>query len=158
METYPVDIDPRQLVRWVRAECETAPAAFRVSASRRREVREIAARSETHFGDQEREDLTEIATIATLDIAPVDASDGWLLSVVVEDEAGPRVSDGDTGGEEGQQIDVGTFDNEFIRTGRGIANVMAEVEGPVARARVTRLLHTIEKNQHKRHHGSSKQA
>lgn len=156
METYLVDIDPQQIVRWVKTECDAAPSIFKITASRRMEVREIPVRRETHFGDQEREDLTEIATIATLEIAPVNAGDGWLLSVVVEDEAGPRVSDGETGGEGGQQIDLGTFYNEFIRTGRGIANVTAQVESPVGRARVTRLLHMIEKNLHKQRPGSPK--
>jgi len=155
MQSYPVDIDPQQLVRWVKTEYASAPSTFRVTASRRREVREIPDRPETHFGDQEREDLSEIATIATLEIAPLNASDGWLLSVVVEDEAGPRALDGDTGGEIDQQIDVGTFYNEFICTERGVANVIAEVESPMAKARVTRLIQMIEKNLHK-HRGSSK--
>jgi hypothetical protein len=155
MQSYPLDIDPRQLVRWIKAEYAAVPSTFRVTAARTREVREIPARRETHLGDQEREDLTEIATIATLEIAPINASDGWLLRVVVEDEAGPRVSDGDEGSEGEQRIDVGTFYNEFIRTERGVANVIAEVEGPVAKARVTRLIHMIEKNLHK-HRGSSK--
>ncbi len=158
METYPVDIDPQQLVRWVKAEHEASPATLRVAASRSREVREIPARRETHFGDQEREDLTEVATVATLEIAPARTSDGWRINLVVEDEAGPRVSDWDGSGEEGRSIDIGTFYNEFIRPGRGIANVTAEVEGPVARARVTRIIHAIEKNLHRQQRGSSKRA
>jgi hypothetical protein len=43
-----------------------------------------------HLGDQEREDLTEIATIGTLEIAPVEPGKGWLLTVLVEDESGAR--------------------------------------------------------------------
>ena len=148
MEAYPVDIDPGQVARWVRAECEVAPSAFRVSARRRREVREIPVRPETHLDDAEREDLTEIATIATLDIAPVHASDGWLLSVIVEDEIGPRVSNGGPGGEAEQQIDLGTFYKEFIRPGRGSANVVAEVENFEAKEYLTRLINAIETNRH----------
>jgi hypothetical protein len=80
MQTYPVDIDPGQVARWLKAECEVAPSTFKISARRRQEAREIPVRAETHLGDEEREDLTEIATIATLEIAPVHAGDGWLLS------------------------------------------------------------------------------
>ena len=148
MEAYPVDIDPGQVARWVRAECEVAPSAFRVSARRRREVREIPVRPETHLDDAEREDLTEIATIATLEIAPVHASDGWLLSVIVEDEIGPRVSNGGPGGEAEQQIDLGTFYKEFIRPGRGSANVIAEAETPAAKEHLTSLIEAIETNSH----------
>jgi len=148
METYPVDIDPEQVARWIKAECEVAPSAFKIAARRRREVREIPVRAETHLGDAEREDLTEIATIATLEIAPVHASDGWLLSVVVEDEIGPHLSDAGADIEPEQKIDLGTFYKEFIRPGRGNANVIAEVEDPAAKAHLARLIKAIETNRH----------
>jgi hypothetical protein len=148
METYPIDADPEQVGRWLKAECEAMPSAFRIAARRTREVREIPIRRENHLGDQEREDLSEVATVATLEFAPVRASDGWLLRIVVEDEVGPRISDRDTAGGGEQQIDLRTFYNEFVRPGRGCASVVAEVEGPAARARVTRLLDAIETNRH----------
>lgn len=44
--------------------------------------------------------------------------------------------------------DLGNFYNEYIRSGRGTANVVVEVNDPTARARVTRLLDAIEKNRH----------
>src|SRR5437899_7897135 len=115
MESYPVDIDPSQVVRWVKSEQERSPSTFRISARRSREVREIPARSELHLGDEEREDLTEIATIGTLEIAPAHTADGWLLRVVVEDEIGPRLSEGEMAGVAEQQIDLGAFYHEFIR-------------------------------------------
>ena len=147
MESYPLDIDPEQVVRWVKAECEAAPSSLRVTARRSREVREIPLRQEAHLGDQEREELTEVDTVATLEIAPMHAGEGWRLSVVVEDEAGPRLSGGNAVETE-QQIDLGTFYNEFIRPSRGIANVIAEVENEAARQHVTRLVGTIETNRH----------
>jgi hypothetical protein len=156
METYPVDVDPEQVARWVKAECEIAPSNFRISASRRREMREIPVQAETHLGDEEREDLTEIATIATLEIAPVHANEGWLLSVVLEDELGPRVADGGSDGEAEQQIDFGTFYKEFIRPGRGNATVTAEVEDPAAKAHLTRLINAIETNRHGANRGPSR--
>lgn len=148
MESFPVDIDPQQLVRWVMAEHDTAPSSLKTSGRRVSELREIPARSEFHLGDEEREDLSEVATIATLEIAPVHERDGWLLTVTVEDEIGPRVSgiEADIGAE--QQIDLGTFYHEFIRPGRGTANVVAEVDSPSARTRVTQLLDMIQRNRH----------
>lgn len=149
METYPVDIDPAQVVRWVKAECEAAPSSLRVTARRSREVREIPLRKESHLGDEERQNLTEIDTIATLEIAPLHASEGWRLSVVVEDEAGPRMSEGGESETTEQRIDLGTFDKDFIRPGRGIANVIAEVESESAKVHVSRLVSAIETNRHK---------
>jgi hypothetical protein len=91
MRTYPIDIDPAQVVRWIMVEQQAAPSRFRVLARRASEVRDIPVRKELHLGDQEREDLSEIDTIATLEIAPAHASEGWSLTVEVEDEAGPRL-------------------------------------------------------------------
>jgi hypothetical protein len=148
METYPIDIYPEQVVRWIKAEREAAPTTFRVAARRTREVREMPVGSRAHLGDEEREDLSEIATIATLEIAPAHASDGWLLTVIVEDEVGPRVFDASAAAEDEQQIDLGTFYKQFIRPGRGNASVIAEVADAAAKARVTRLLGAIETNRH----------
>jgi hypothetical protein len=55
-------------------------------------VREIPSRSELHLGNEEREDLNEIETVAILEVAPAHAADRWLLGVVREDGLGPRVS------------------------------------------------------------------
>ena len=74
--------------------------------------------------------------------------DGWLLTVTVEDEIGPRVSGDGVDAAVEQQIDLGTFYNELIRSGRGIASVVAEADSPAARQDLTRLLKTIERNQH----------
>ena len=147
MESYAVDIDPWQVVRWIKTEQERSPSTFRVTARRSRQVREIPVRPELHLGDEEREDLNEIATIGTLEVSPAQAADGWLLRVVVEDEAGPRISTGETASAAEQQIDVGAFYHEFIQSGRGTADITAEIEGPEAKARLAHLLGTIEKNE-----------
>ena len=148
VETYSTDIDPKQIVRWFKAECEAAPSSFRISARRGREMREIPSRTEFHLGDEEREDLSEIATIATLEIAPAHATDGWSLTIELEDEIGPRVGRGETTAEGEQPIDLGVFFSEFIRPDRGLATVSAAVEGPAARRRLDRLLAMIETNRH----------
>ena len=83
MERFPVDIDPAQVVRWIMAEHAAAPFALKATARRATEVREIPARSEFHLGDEEREDLSELASIATLKIGPAHERDGWLLTVTL---------------------------------------------------------------------------
>ncbi len=148
MDTFPVDIEPKQIVRWVREECAAGAPAFKVSARRGTEVREVPVRQEFHLGDQELEDLNEIATVATLEIRPVHAAEGWLLTVTVEDEIGPRAADGDGGAWTERQIDLGTFNAQFIRPERGNATVTAEVEDAAAMARLNLLLDSIETNRH----------
>ncbi len=148
MASYPVDIDAGQVVRWLKVETDVAPSELRISAKRSTVVQDIPARSEIHLGDVEREDLNEVETIATLEIAPAHASEGWLLSVVVEDELGPRLANGDAGAETEQTIDLGTFAKQFIRPGRGTASVTAEVQDAAAKARLDELLNAIETNRH----------
>jgi predicted Zn-dependent peptidase len=46
------------------------------------------------------------------------------------------------------RIDFHTFYNEFIRPGRGIANVVAEVEDDAAEADLNKLLSSIEGSRH----------
>lgn len=148
METYPVDIDAGQVVRWLKAETDVKPSAFRISARRAAVPQDIPLGSNTHLGDIEREDLSEVETVATLDIAPAHAGEGWLLSVVVEDELGPRLAD-ETGSESGEHaIDLGTFAKEFIRSGRGTASVVAEVQDDAAKARLSELISAIETDRH----------
>jgi hypothetical protein len=146
MESYPVDIDPGQVVRWVKAECEAVPSTLRVTGKPTQAVQEMPRRGEEHLGEEERADLSEVDTVATLEIAPAHVGEGWLLSVVVEDELGPRMSG--AGSESEQSIDLGTFYKQFIRPGRGIANVVAEVQDAAAKAHLARLLEAIETNRH----------
>jgi hypothetical protein len=148
MPKYPLDIDPGQVVRWIMAEHQATPSRFTITARRAAEVREIPIRRELHLGDEERGDLTEVDTIATLEIAPAHTSEGWRLIVEVEDEAGPRLPEKSELVETEEQIDLRTFYDEFIRPERGVANVFAEVEDDAAEARLTQLLAGIERNQH----------
>lgn len=155
MQTYPVELDPEQIVRWALAEQQAAPTSLRMLARRAVEVRDIPVRKEYHLGDEEREDLSEVATIATLEIAPAHTGDGWRLIVEVEDESGPRMG-GSPDILTDETIDPGAFYNEFLRRGRGTASVTAEVDGDAAEARLSRLLEAIEGNRHPLAAGKSK--
>lgn len=155
METYPIDIEPEQIVRWVMAESRAMPAEFRTIATRTFEPRGLPTRKELRLGEEDRDDLTEIATVGTLQIAPAHATDGWLLTIVVEDEFGPRILDEPAASEGEQEIDVAAFYDSFIRPRRGSASAVAEVEDSVAKARLSRLLQDIEMNRHFSDRGGS---
>lgn len=148
MRSYPVDIDPEQIVRWLRSESPAALSQLRITATRISEHKEIAPREATHLGDDELEDISEVATVATLEITPAHAGEGWLLTVVVEDEAGPRLPDKGMLIEGEQKMDLNQFYREFIRSDRGAASVVAQVEGAEAEARLARLLDAIEADRH----------
>jgi hypothetical protein len=146
--TYPIDIEPEQIVRWLVAEQKTSPSFLKFDARQAVEVRDIPPRADLHLGDEEREDLSEVATIATLDVTPVRAGDGWALKITVEDEAGPRVPDRAVAVASEQRIDLGTFYQQFIRSGRGTATVTAEVQDAAAEGHLKQLLDTILVDRH----------
>jgi hypothetical protein len=148
MEPFPVDIDPKQIVRWIIAEHRITPSSLKITARRTTEERQIPARAELHLGDDEREDLSEIATVATLEIAPAHPSDGWLMTVIVENEIGPRGPGRGTTVEDDQQIDLETFYSQFIRPERGTATVVAQANDAAAEAGLSSLLASIENDRH----------
>lgn len=148
MSTYPIDIEPEQIVRWLMAEQKSTPLLFRFDARRAVEVHKIPPRPEYRLGDEEREDLSEVATIATLEVTPAHASDGWTLTITVEDETGPRISTREAAAAPERRIDLGTFYYEFIRSGRGIATATAEVRDAAAERHLNRLLDSILVDRH----------
>ena len=148
MEPFPVDIDPKQIVHWVLAEHRISPSALKAMARRTNEVRPIPRRADLHLGDEEREDLSEVATIATLEITPAHPSDGWRMTITVEDEIGPRGPGRGTTVEGDQEIDLETFNSLFIRPERGTATVVAQADNAEAEARLSSLLASIETNRH----------
>ena len=155
MQTYPIEVEPEQIIDWIMVERQVAPSEFRVSARRAIETRELPTRKEFRLGEEERDDLSEIATVGTLQIAPAHAAEGWLVTIVVEDEFGPRILDESEASEGEQEIGVAAFYDLFIRPRRGNASAVAEVEGPESAERLTRLLEDIELNRHGSSRGGS---
>jgi len=148
MDIYPVDIDPEQVVRWLMVERERGASRFEISARRLNERHRIEPRADGPLGDAEREDLSDEATVARLDVSPTHASEGWRIVVSVEDELLPFDPEEDSEEEEEEPIDLDTFYLEFIRPGRGTASITAETEGPAGVAHLGQLLHAIETNSH----------
>ncbi len=147
MENYPIDLEPRQIVRWIIAESQIAPHEFKATARREVETRALPTRKELRLGDEERDDLSETATIATLEIAPAQATEGWRLKITVEDELGPQPLGRSAAGQE-REMDVAAFYDSFLRQDRGLAVAAADVEGPEGEAHLARLLEDIETNRH----------
>lgn len=145
---YPIDIEPEQIVRWLLAEQEATPSLFRFGARVVREVRDIPPRSEYHLGDEEREDLSEVDTIATLEARPVNLSDGSALTISVEHEAGPRAANQPVNSSSEQKIDLGGFYHHFIRSGRGLATATAKVQDAAGEQHLKELLDALLVDRH----------
>ncbi|MCX2725676.1 hypothetical protein [Roseibium salinum] len=148
MRSYTLEIDPEQLVFWTRAELAQKPSRLKTWASCGREVRTFDKRPEFLIGDAEEEDLSEIATVASLEIRPGSEKEGWSISVLVEDEPGLSISDQDV--EDGEdEIDLETFYDTFLLPGRGTVYVTATVRDAAAQARATRFLGDVLNDRHR---------
>ncbi len=147
MESYSVDTDPEQIIRWLMVERERGASGLQIGAVRVNERQPWGDGLDLALGDEEREDLSDQVTVAVLEISPIQAGEGWRLIVTVEDEFHPPEADGEDESEE-EEIDLDTFYLEFIRPGRGTASVIAEVDSPEGEAHLDRLLEAIETNTH----------
>lgn len=150
MVSYPVDIDmdPEQVARWLMVERQRGGSGLDVSAWRFNQRRPVEPGVEDRFGDEERQDLSDEMTVAQLVIAPAHAGEGWRLVISVEVELEPIVPGEDSEEDEREPIDLDTFYLDFIRSGRGTANVTAEAESTEAEAHLEQLRHAIETNTH----------
>lgn len=148
MQSYPLDVDPEQLIRWVMAEREANPSRFRLAANRAIETRDIPLRKELRLGDEAREDVSDVATLATLEFAPAQ-NEGWSVTVVIEDNIGPQpVEDASEETAEEDDLDLETFFEEFIRPGRGTATIVANAQTPAAKERLSFLIADVIRDRH----------
>ena len=99
---------------------------------------------------EEGDDLNDILAIGTLEVSPPTPKDGWVLRIRVEDRIGPRLPEDEDAPEGEEELDLQTFEADFIVPERGTAEVSLEAEDTQAKARFTRLLNHMLRNEHKK--------
>lgn len=100
------------------------------------------------MGDEESEDLSEVTPVGTLEVAPADSSEGWLLRVRIQDELGGRLPEDPSALEQAEEVDLPTFRQQFLLPGRCTAFITVEAETGKARALFEKLLNDMKKNTH----------
>ena len=149
METYPVDLEASQIVRWLIDEEQRGTLQLRVTATRSYAVEALEKADLDQIGE-EVEDLNDILAIGTLEVRPPVSKNGWMLRIRVEDRIGPRVPEDEDAPEEEEEIDLQTFEADFILPERGTADISLEAEDAHAKASFTRLLNHMLRNEHKK--------
>jgi hypothetical protein len=150
VETYPVDIAPEQVVRWLMAEGRLHAFDLLVSATRSFAPGELTGGESGTLGEEEREEVSEISEVGLLEVMPRQKPHIWTLRVRVEDDIGPRMPEDEPVAETEEELDLPTFYEEFIKAGRGIADVSVEVDSPAAKASFNRVLEAILTDRHQR--------
>jgi len=148
METYPLDIAAKQVVRWLIDEEHGGRRNLQISASRTYLHEEISTPQERGLGDEEREDLTEVTAVGILEVAPPQKAEGWLLRVRIEDTIGQRLPDDISASDEPEEIDLEEFWETFIVPQHGTAFVAMDAETAKAWTSSQELLDDMRGNKH----------
>lgn len=148
MSSYPVDIDPEQVVRWLIVERQRGTSDLEITVRRSNETQPIQPRAKDRLGDAEREDLHDEATVARLEVSPVHASKGWRLVIEVEGEPQSLEPEEEFEEDGEEPIDLDTFYLQYMRSGHGTARISAETEGPAAEVQLSELLQAIGTDAH----------
>jgi hypothetical protein len=150
VETYPVDVEAEQIVHWLTDEARLKAFDLLVTVTRSYQKGELGPGEDARLGEVEREDLGEISEVGLLEVTPRQKPSLWTLRIRVEDDIGPGLPEDEPVPTDEEEIDLATFYEEFIKADRGLADVSAEVEGPAAKASLTKLLEAILEDRHRR--------
>jgi len=153
VETYPIDIAPEQVVRWLVVEGRLHAFDLLVSATRSFEPGELTGGASRRLGEEEREEVSEISEVGLLEVMPRQKPHIWTLRVRIEDDIGPRMPEDEPVPETEEELDLPTFYEEFIKAERGLAEVSVEVDSPAAKASFNRVLEAILTDRHQRGKG-----
>lgn len=148
MEPYSVDVEARQIVRWLMDEQRGPAFNLLISATRSYQRKALGAGEDSRLGDTEREDLGEMTEVGLLEVTPRQRPGDWTLRVRVEDDIGPGLPEDEPVPEGEEGIDVATFYEEFVAADRGLAEVSAEAAGGDAKTSLRLFLDAILTDRH----------
>ncbi|MGA9549907.1 MAG: hypothetical protein WBS14_19880, partial [Rhodomicrobium sp.] len=83
-------------------------------------------------------------------VRPPVPKNGWVLRIRVEDRIGPRAPEDEDAPEGEEELDLQTFEADFIVPERGTAEVSLEAEDAHAKASFTKFLNHMLRNEHKK--------
>jgi hypothetical protein len=149
METYPIDIDAAQIVRWLIDERRRGASHLNVFATRSYAVEALDENERQHLDTEDEGDLDDILAVGTLEVHPAADRNGWVLRVRVEDRLGPRLPEDEGAPEDEEEIDLEAFEAEFIRPQRGTVDVSLDAEDEAARARFAQVFGHMLRNEHR---------
>jgi hypothetical protein len=147
VETYPVDLEASQIVRWLIDEQRRGTLQLNVTATRSYVV-EAFERADLDQIGEDAADLNDVLAIATLEVRPANGKNGWLLRIRVEDRIGPRLPEDEDAPAGEEEIDLQTFEADFIKPDPDAGEVSLEAENAHAKASFTRLFNHMLRNEH----------
>jgi hypothetical protein len=147
VESYPVDLEASQIVRWLLDEQRRGTLQFDVTATRSYVVEAFEKPDLAQMGE-DAADLNDVLAVATLDVRPANGKSGWVLRIRVEDRIGPRLPEDEDAPDGEEEIDLQTFEADFIKPDPDAAEVSLEAENGHAKASFTRVFNHMLRNEH----------
>lgn len=150
MDSFALDINPAQLIYWLLAEQRKGRLDCNIHAARSYSWEPAPDTAEFRLSDEEREDVDQVTLIGRLEIAPLAGGDKWTLRLRAEDPLGQRTPEDESVSSHEEEIDLETFEEEFIRPQRAMIEVEGEARDVNAKRRLQRLLHAVEIDRHRK--------
>lgn len=141
MADYALNLTAADVMGWLRTRLRSQRPGLVVRAARDYAAPASARLQEAGIGDDD--DLAEAVEVGTLDVEPLGGGDGWALHVQVENPFGPRAPADEPTPDYAEDIDLDTFEAEFVRPQEGEVYVWVSAESPEAKARFDEILPAI---------------
>jgi hypothetical protein len=132
--SYAIDIAAEQVVRWLLDEQRSGRLPVEVRTSRRYVSEPLERPESVGLGDEDQADLGDVVAVGILELSPPPGKNGWMLSIRMEDPLGPRTPDDEPVPEGEEEIDLETFQADFIAPGRATEDVTLDAGTKRARA------------------------
>lgn len=130
MEEFSVDVLPGEVLRWVREDASQKRPRLWVRAAR-----EYRVGSDGAPRSSAEDDVNLISATGTLEISPQGGRGGWTLQLRAEGTAELRpASEGDSLDPDAE-LNLDTFESEFLNPEHGEVDVTVQFEDAAARRR-----------------------
>jgi len=126
MTQYPLDAAADQVVHWLIEEMKDGRRAWQVRATRTY-IQDPEANLES-FGLSPEADVASLIAVGSLEADLLGEHPAWCLRLRVEDVVGPHTPEDESVPDAPEEIDLETFEAEFILPDRGTAYVSVDAE------------------------------
>lgn len=144
---YELDIDPRHLVEWLKADALAAGAGrFEVSATR--DFIEEAGAPDSGSASSEDE-VAATTAVGILEVRPkLDSAGKWVVRIRVEDVIGPHLPEEGSVPNEPEELSLEGFETDFLLPDRGATFATLEVETEADRERFISFADELRTDRH----------
>jgi hypothetical protein len=135
MEEYSVDLLPGQILQWVREDAQRKHPSLWVRGSREYEAAEGAV---PRIADDD--DVNVVNAAAVLEISPQGKAGGWTLQLRAAGTAELRAPAEGNSYDPDADLNIDSFESEFLNPLHGEVDVTVQVEDAAARNRFEQWL------------------